>query len=121
MGKYIKINEKIFRAVKQLTEGGATIQECADYFMVSHATVSRIRSAQTYEEYRHMVQIACLENKKRNTQKKEEKPEIKDEKQPGGTLSANYQMNRLYEQMKAQTELLKLISEKMAFIVEQLA
>ena len=39
---------------------------------------------------------------------------------PGGTVSANYQMNRVCELLKEQNETLKLISNKLAFIVDEL-
>ena len=64
-----KITEQMFKAVKQLTEGGATIQEICNYFHISAATVSRIRASQTYEEYKHESAVAYLAVKAKREQK----------------------------------------------------
>lgn len=48
----------IFSAVKFLTKGGATIEECAEYLKIGKSTVSRIRSAESYEEYKAAAKAA---------------------------------------------------------------
>lgn len=119
MANYNKITESKFNAIKMLLKGGATAHEAAEFMKVSSVTVYAIKKAETFADYISYSTAKALERGKQIAQKKAQT--VTDDKQPGGTLSANYQLNRLFEQMKAQTELLKLISEKMAFIVEQLA
>ena len=53
---------------------------------------------------------------------KENQPEATETalKQPGGTLSAGYQINRIVELLKAQNETLTILSNKVAFIVDEL-
>ncbi|MBO5959317.1 MAG: hypothetical protein J6Q65_04260, partial [Lentisphaeria bacterium] len=60
--------------------------------------------------------------KPKEQEKPQEKPEpiLTDLRMQGGTISANYQINRMYELLKKQTETLTLISNKLAFIVCEL-
>ena len=50
-----KLTEKLFRAVKIMTVGGATAHEISDYFGISTTTVNRVRGAESIEEYRAML------------------------------------------------------------------
>lgn len=50
-----KLTEKIFRAVKIMTTGGATAHEISDCFGISITTVNRVRGAESIEEYRTML------------------------------------------------------------------
>ena len=133
----VKIDENMFWTVKTLTKGGATIPEIADFLKISTSTVSRIRASESLQEYKNQLAAIALEIKAKNAQKaamkaaakeivtatvsapekapeKPEKPEKQDRTQ------YNYVNNRVLEELKAQNELLKLISNKLCFIVEQL-
>ena len=118
-----KITPKTFQAIKTLLAGGATWEECADYMGVSASTVGRISRAETFQEYVNSVAasaIRCNQKKaKADTTEQETTPEL-DLKMPGGTLSGAYQINRIVELLKAQGETLNLISNKLAFIVDEL-
>ena len=50
-----KLTEKLFRAVKIMTVGGATAHEISDCFGISITTVNRVRGADSIEEYRAML------------------------------------------------------------------
>lgn len=123
----VKVTQSVFNCVKTLLAGGASHQECADYMKLSIMTVGRINRAETYEDYKHTIIMASLHSGKpvsvpvpepeQTPEPKEEKPE----KPKTVDVSGTYQMNRLIELMKEQNELLKTISNKMAFIVEQLS
>lgn len=120
-----KIDQKTFSAVKTLTAGGATIQEIVDYLGVCSAVVSRIRSAETFEEYRQMLAARALAYKEKH-KKQEAKPEVKPEKQEEKPMAITmlpeyYRNNQALQLLREQNEYLKLISNKLAFIVEQLA
>ena len=68
-----KMTAKLFRAVKLMTAGGATMQEIADYFTISTTTISRIRAAETFEEY---CSIRTVENSKYRKKKAAEQPNL---------------------------------------------
>lgn len=121
----IKVTQSVFNCIKTLLAGGASHKECADYMKLSVITIGRINRAETYEDYKQSVIMAKLHSGKpvsvpapeptpEPEQEKPEKPKVVD-------TSGTYQMNRLIELMKEQNELLKAISNKMAFIVEQLS
>lgn len=118
-----KVTPKTFDCVKTLLAGGASNAECAEYMQLSVITVGRIKKAETFEEYNQLVTLARL-----HAQKPVVVPEVKEEPMPEPEKKPQkvecrdyYQMNRLFDLLKEQNELLKQISAKMGFIVEQLA
>lgn len=123
--KNVKVTQSVFNCIKTLLAGGASHKECADYMQLSVITVGRINRAETYEDYKQSVIMAKLHSGKpvsvpvpeQTPEPEQEKPE----KPKAVDTSGTYQMNRLIELMKEQNELLKAISNKMAFIVEQLS
>ena len=132
MANYNRVTPRVFDAVKVLIESGSQYVEIAEHLHISTQTVGRINKAEDFTEYRNMLAVFAAQERKRRERKeakqepkKEETPVaapvvIPDLKQTGGTISGAYQLNRLYEQMKQQTELLACISRKLAFIVEEL-
>ena len=123
------VTPKIFDAVKLLLESGAKYEEVSKFFSISHSTIGRINKAQDFAEYKHMTSAAVWMAKRdaNKAKREQEKPEpekhepiLTDMKQQGGTISANYQINRMYDLLKKQVEMLTLISNKLAFIVCEL-
>lgn len=128
------VTTKVFDAVKLLLESGAKYEEVSKFFNISHSTIGRINKAQDFAEYKHMTSAAVWMAKRdankakreaekpKEQEKPQEKPEpiLTDLRMQGGTISANYQINRMYELLKKQTETLTLISNKLAFIVCEL-
>lgn len=117
MANYNRVTESKYRAIKTLLNGGATAKEAAEYMACSEVTVYAIKKTENYTEFVNARTERTLSYKK--TAKKEEQV-VTDDKQKGGTISANYQLNRIYELLKQQTETLTLISNKLAYIVEEL-
>lgn len=126
-----RITENIYNAVKMILKGGATAQETAKSMGISTNSVYRINKSGTYAEYVNLAymngsaryrEATKQETKQETEQKAEQKAEAIAEpvKQQGGTLSAGYQFNRIYEVLKEQNEILRLLSNKVAFIVDEL-
>lgn len=108
-----KIDEKMFYAVKALLEAGSTIPETAKYLKLGEATVGRIKAAESLQDYQQTLAAIALANKARKTAEKapeQAKPQVVYHQ------TDNYTVQLL----KEQNELLKLISAKLVFIVEQL-
>jgi hypothetical protein len=129
MAQYNKTTEKTFTAIKILLNGGASQKEAAEYMNVSTYVTWLVDKSETFEEYQHYVaeksavkarnrQLAALHAKE--AEKKKETPVITDDKQKGGTMSANYQINRMYDVMKQMSETLTLMSNKLTFVVDEL-
>lgn len=129
MAKFPPITEKTFNAVKILLKGGAKAAEISDYLGISRSSIDRIKASETFEEFLEARRAAAFMAKKAAEEKlKEEKQ--KEEEPAGGTseqvirkeqsvtIIANHYMA---EELRKQTELLTLISNKLAFIVEQLS
>lgn len=111
----VKVTEQMFKAIKQLTAGGATITECAGYFNVAHATISRIRAAKTYADY---MQIAKKDSKPVEKRRDEVKPEETRTVNP--TVVRVEATHYMMEELKKTNELLTGISAKLAAIVSDL-
>ena len=105
------VDEKLFKAVKIMIAGGATVAEIKDYFNISDATVYRIRTSETHDEYKNMVAAIALDMKNKQKDKPEEQPK------QTVIVQATWQMT---QEMQKTNELLTLISNKLAYIVEQL-
>lgn len=102
--------------------GGLTQQEIGKQFGICGNTVYKINRTDSYEEYKEYQTKQNQKNRERTIQKKEEKRQEEKEVQivehrQSITLVANQYM---MEEMRKQTELLKTISAKLAFIVEEL-
>lgn len=113
-----KVTQSKFDAVKTLLKGGATVREIMRYMEISDATVYMIKAAETLAEYESMIAEKSL--KQQAAMHAKAQPVVTDDKQPVGTMSANYQMNRLCELVKKQVELLELLNNKVAFVVDEL-
>lgn len=133
-----KVTAELFAVCKIMIKGGAKINEVADFLKIGHATVSRIKAAETFEEYQQIQAAYWCKTKQKEKAKKlaeeQEKkivqeqivipettePEKEPVKEKHDPVVSNYQLNRMIERQEQMIELLKLISNKMAFIVEQL-
>ena len=129
-----KVTESVFRCVKKLAENGMRNEDICKAMGISKVTISRVRRAETLEEYNQIVvdaKKATKLNKLKAEQPEEPEAPVKSEAKedqkpvnvemlPQGAVT-KWQVDRLLEAMKEQNELLKLISAKVLFIVEQLA
>ena len=128
--KGTKITKEMFSMIKALAAGGAKNTEITKYTGIGDVTIGRIRKAETLEEYKKIVTDAKKQylERVRVRSEEEEASEWKDESKPVAEdnrvavaqVSA-YQMNRVLEELTKQNELLKLISAKLVYIVEQLS
>ena len=123
MSKFPAITEKKFRAAKILIQSGASNKEVADYLEIGLSTVGRIKAAEDYEDFCQARKAAAykakVEAQKQKQQPEEQEQPVKQivEHQQSVTIIANQYMA---EQLKKQTELLTMISNKLAFIVDEL-
>ena len=133
-----KMTDKLFRAVKIMIAGGATSTEISEYFNISLSSISRVRQAESFQEYRVMQAATYGKRKPAKTQdapKQSEQlnpaaqqnppmqqpapaqqPQVVEHRQTVTIQATHYMM----QEMKRTNELLELISRKMAFIVDQL-
>lgn len=107
-----KIDENLFNAIKAMTAGGATVADIQRYTGLSHATISRVRAADTFEVF------FATPSHKPKAQKPEPKPEVQTvEHRQTVTIQATHYM---MQEMQKTNELLANISRKLAFIVDEL-
>ena len=129
----VQITQELFSCVKIMSQSGATIEEITKYFGISAATISRIRASETLAEYKQMIAAMHAEQKKqkqvekavKTAQMAPQQPEKKPEEPPTQIIEhrqtismvANHYM---MEELKTQTEYLKLIKNVITAIAEEL-
>lgn len=112
-----RMNDDLFKNIKTLRAHGMTSEAVGKALGVSKATVYRVNASETITAYHELT-------RKHTAKPVEATPApvtAEATPTPVTTRPSDYQMNRLYELAKEQTELLKSISAKLAYIVEQLA
>ena len=127
MANWNKLTEGQFKAIKTLLRGGASQKEAAEYMQVSPGTAFWVSKAETFEEYQHMNAERHLERKQVAAIKAKETektaahgtpaaPQVVEQRQTITIQATHYMMQKLEET----NSLLKLISNKLAFIVDEL-
>lgn len=120
MGK-LHVTPKVFSAVKIMLNGGATNRECADYMSISPQTVGFIKKAEDYNEYQNIMTANSGYHRKKKAAEEKAKgqssePQVVEHRQSITVVANHYMM----EELKQQTEYLKLISNKLAFLIDEL-
>ena len=119
-----KVTPQIFDTVKTLLNGGVPVIQICDMLKLSNGVVYWIKGSDDLQAYKRKV----LEQKARSNEKKQWKEAKKDELPPEPapqvvehrqtvTIQAT---NYMMEEMRKTTELLTVISNKLAYIVEDL-
>ena len=110
-----KITKNIFSAIKTLQQGGAKPGEAAGYMNISPSQAGRIFKCESFEEYENETFkiVQAMRGEKQNSDKKEQSKEVHHTVEIQAT---HYMM----EELKKQTKLLETISNKIAFIVDEL-
>jgi hypothetical protein len=130
MANWNKLTEGQFKAIKTLLRGGASQKEAAEYMQVSPGTAFWVSKAETFEEYQHMNAERQLEQHKRvaaikakeaertaaQTTPAQPAPHVVEYRQNVTIQATHYMMQKLDET----NSLLKLISNKLAYIVDDL-
>lgn len=119
MGKF-RMDEKTFGTIKKLLGAGMTRQEITDITGVNRMNISIVKQSRDLEEYKAIVNEKTRKVKEAKETSPGGEPIAEDLKLPGGKLSGAYTTNRIITLLEKNNELLTLLSEKLAFIVEQL-
>lgn len=115
-----KVTPGIFAAAKRLQASGASLNEVCEYFNLSDRTVYRIFNNETFEDYNADTWEKRQQAKAIAVKEKEPEPAVqvvRHEHEQSVTIIANHYMA---EELKKQSRLLELISNKLAFIVDEL-
>lgn len=115
-----KVTPGIFAAAKRLQASGASLNEVCEYFNLSDRTVYRIFNNETFEDYNADTWEKRQQAKAIAVKEKEPEPAVqvvRHEHEQSVTIIANHYMA---EELKTQSRLLELISNKLAFIVDEL-
>lgn len=128
-----RMTPNLFACIKRLLESGASKREISDYLQVGSNTISRVRDAETYEEYKVITYERTKAAKAAKAEKvkdkskgnsADEKPAAAEspvqvvEHRQSVTIQATHYM---MEELKKTNELLTAISAKLAYVVEQLS
>ena len=111
-----------YNAIRMLIDSGTSMDEIAEMMRIAKSTVLAAQKAKNYIDFidtvnsNTFIAIANQKKKKQNEQNEQQILQREAEK-PSVTLLANHY---LMEEIRKQTELLKTISAKLAFIVDEL-
>ena len=115
------IDKDTYAIVKGLIAAGYKREQISRTIGISTTTISKINITETYEEYRERTEMGWPTKKAEKKAEPEKMPEEKQEEKPAETrpdpAMGGYQMNRIIELLKEQNEMIKLISNKLAYIV----
>lgn len=137
------IDKKMFDCIKILLEGKASYTEIQDFTNVGRTTISRIAHSESWEDYEQQMAAMRAAWHCRVAEKKAAEQAAADrareEKEKAAKAAAEavkavpaaslvpqpktdpvYGANRICELLTHQNELLKVISNKLAFIVDEL-
>ena len=131
MANGTSVTPKLFEAAKILLESGAPRSEITKYLKISLSTLKHIIAADSYDEYRSIVSAIRIKAKERAAEKKageknaniplpekkEEPPVQVVEHRQTVTVQATWAMT---QEMQKTNKLLEFISNKLAFIVDEL-
>ena len=123
-----KITKELFDAAMILYKGGAKTTEVSRYLGISESTARRMRQSGKYEKYDKYRNDL---NERMKAKKQKEKTKLQPIEEPEA-VQVDFEdafwkkrmLGRLMDQNEKTDEMiktLKLISEKMAYIVEQLS
>ena len=120
-----KVTKGIFDAAKILFDNGATNVEVGNFLKISKDVVGFIKRSETYEDYKALMYEkssayrakVAIEAKKKATPEEHKEPMQIVEHRQTVTVQATWQMT---QEMQKTNELLKQISAKLAFIVDEL-
>lgn len=131
------VDKRRFDAIKIMIESGAKNEEIEKFMNVSTWVICKVKKSETYEEYRNIIAAINLKKKEKREREEEKAAAEKETKKPEpeqkttgpvaapvtGTdiMASTYKLTQLIDAVKKQTEVLTLISNKLAYIVEELA
>lgn len=126
------VDKKLYDMVKILLSGGAKYKEISDYTGLGDSTIYRIKSSENFTDYQNIIAEMKLIWKKNYAKKKaaeeaasakaapkkepKQEPQTVEHKQTV-TVQTTYYVS---QKLDAIAELLKGISAKLAFIVDEL-
>jgi len=116
-----KMDKNTFDLVKMLVASGATNTTIASHLGLSAVTVSRIRGAESLDAYVAKVTDSNAKSKAKRAPAPACDIAPAPAPIPRTDAPTSYQTGRMIELLSKQNELLTLISNKLAYIVEQLA
>ena len=118
-----KVTQQIFDTVKTLLNSGVSVSNICDMLKISNGVVYTIKlcdNLQGYKQYIKDVNKRSTERKKKEAKKEEPAqepvPQVVEHRQTVTVQATHYMM----EEMRKTNELLTVISNKLAYIVDDL-
>lgn len=124
-----KVTQKLFEAVKICLDSGNSIAETSRFMKLNKSVVALIRNAEDFDDYKRLMyaRAKACHAKKTEEKKSEEKPEEKSQENKPDEIIKEIRSNvtiqathHMESQITEAVELLKGISAKLAYIVEDL-
>lgn len=125
------ITEKMFNAVKILVKGGASNSEIAEYMGISESSVLKIKRADDWQDFLNRKKASIFMAKKAAEEKQKKEQKAESISKPEQTVNHEQIVKHeqtitiqathfMMQELQKTNELLKLISNKLAVIVDDL-
>ena len=115
-----RMTEVMYKAIKMMVKGGATLEQIREVYPVSKETLRRIKRTVSFEEYRQMQENYSIRSAQ-NRAKREEQETPKTPELPNQiSMDELTQNSETVELLKEQNDLLRRLLNDVAFIVSEL-
>lgn len=111
------LTAKKYTAIKIMLNAQTPVSEISEYMEVSESVVYRVKNTQDFEDYQQSRRTAAIFANNKGAAADPQQVEHIHHHEQSVTVIANHYMA---EELRKQTELLNLISNKLAFIVDEL-
>lgn len=111
------LTSKKYTAIKIMLNAQTPVSEISEYMEVSESVVYRVKNTQDFEEYQQSRRTAAIFATNKSAAADPQQVEHIHHHEQSVTIIANHYMA---EELRKQTELLTIISNKLAFIVDEL-
>jgi len=113
------LTQKKYSAIKIMLKAGTPVSEIVEYMEVSESVIYRVKNTEDYDEYQQSRRTAAIMAKGRENAAEQTPQQVEHihHHEQSVTVIANHYMA---EELRKQTELLTTISNKLAYIVDDL-
>lgn len=111
------LTAKKYNAIKIMLNAQTPVSEISEYMEVSDSVIYRVKNTQNFEEYQNNRRTAAIFANSKNAAADPQQVEHIHHHEQSVTIIANHYMA---EELRKQSELLTIISNKLAFIVDEL-
>lgn len=117
-----RMTEVMYKAIKMMVKGGATLEQIREVYPVSKETLRRIKRTVSFEEYRQMQENYSIRSAQNRAKREEQPQETPKTPELPNQISIDdlKQDSETVELLKEQNDLLRRLVNDVAFLISEL-